>query len=256
MKTKSISLASLVLILASMASVFAFSNELQMQTTNIKLFLNGQRVDKEVYIVGETSYLPVRAISEALNLQVDWDTDNRSINLSQNQSSTSDNVLMNEFDIYEKIEQENNELKQKIEYLQDENNKLNQSLEQTNISDISDNQYSQTTSTQYVSPVVSGEIKDGKIYLKWDPISSQDLKGYKVVISENNSNPKYPNDGYLYWITDRNKNYATIDNSSTYNNGDFGNYLTKSKKYYISVTAVYDDKNIPGNVLEFVYPEY
>lgn len=256
MKIKAISLSLLVVILASLLGVFTFSNELQMQVTNIKLFLNGQRVDKEVYIVGETSYLPVRAISEALNLKVDWDSENRSINLSQSQSSNPDSVLMNEFGIYEKIEQENNELKQKVEYLQNENKRLSQISNQTNTSNVPDDQYSQTTSDESVAPVVSGEIKNAKIYLKWNPISSKNFQGYKVVISESNNSPKYPNDGYLYWITDKNINYATIDNSSEYNSGDFGKYLTKGKKYYISVTAVYGDKKVHGNVLEFVYPEY
>ncbi len=61
----------------------------QAYLSDIKLYLNGNRVDKEVIIVDGTSYLPVRAVSEALGLEVQWDGNNRTIYLSNDDTSKS-----------------------------------------------------------------------------------------------------------------------------------------------------------------------
>jgi hypothetical protein len=76
-----------------------------------------------------------------------------------------------------------------------------------------------------------------------------------VVISKNNPKPKYPDDGYLYWITDKYKTSAVVDNENSYNGGDFGGYLVPGEKYYFSITAVYSDKKVPGNVLYLTFPK-
>jgi hypothetical protein len=85
-------------------------------------------------------------------------------------------------------------------------------------------------------------------------ITNPCLQGYKVVISKNNPNPKYPDDGYMFWITDRNRNYSVISSADHYNGGDFGGYLQPGESYYFSITAVYSDKKVAGNVVELVYP--
>jgi len=104
-------------------------------------------------------------------------------------------------------------------------------------------------------PQVSGSItQDNKIRLDWDVITNPCLQGYKVVISKNNPNPKYPDDGYMFWITDRNRNYSVISSADHYNGGDFGGYLQPGESYYFSITAVYSDKKVAGNVVELVYP--
>ena len=110
-------------------------------------------------------------------------------------------------------------------------------------------------SAGHTVPNVSGHAEGAVILLSWDVIQDADLSGYKVVVSKNNPNPKYPDDGYMFWITDRNHNYATLDNTTHYNGGDFGGYLQPGQKYYISVTALYNDgSRVPGNVLELVFP--
>lgn len=118
--------------------------------------------------------------------------------------------------------------------------------EQPDIDELDDDEYS--------SPNLTGGIREGKIVLYWEPINNPKLQGYKVVISRNNPNPKYPDDGYLYWITDKTKSYAIIDNREPYKNGDFGEYLTPGKTYYFSITAVYDDEKIPSNVIKLAFP--
>lgn len=107
--------------------------------------------------------------------------------------------------------------------------------------------------TLFTAPRVSISLENSTHVVRWDKIDSSELKAYAVVISKNDSSPKYPDEGHLYYITDKNKNYALINNSSKYNNGDFGSYLTKGQKYYVSVSAVYKDKVVAGNTLQFTY---
>ncbi len=108
-------------------------------------------------------------------------------------------------------------------------------------------------STDYVAPIVKvTEEKEGRL-IRWNKIDSDNLLGYRVVASMNDSTPSYPDNGYLYWITNTNQNYAVIDNSTEYKNGDFGSYFTKGQKYYISVTAIYKDKRVTGNTVQFTY---
>jgi PKD repeat protein len=103
-------------------------------------------------------------------------------------------------------------------------------------------------------PQVTGAIENGKVRLNWNVISNPCLQGYKVVISKSNPNPKYPDDGYLFWITDRNTNTSVIDSTMYYNGGDIGGYLQPGQKYYFSITAIYSDSKVPGNVVQITYP--
>lgn len=105
----------------------------------------------------------------------------------------------------------------------------------------------------YPAPAAYTSIENGNLVVRWNRIASDEFKEYRVVISKNKTAPKYPEDGYLYTITDRNRTYAVINNKDKYNGGDFGNYLTKGEKYYVSITAVYKDRNIAGNAVQFQY---
>ena len=113
--------------------------------------------------------------------------------------------------------------------------------------------YDPETGYVYERPIIELKMENNAHVLRWNRIESDKFKEYRVVISKDDDTPQYPDNGYLYRITDRNRTYAVIDNSTKYNGGDFGNYLTKGQKYYISVTAVYSDRNVPGNVIRFVY---
>lgn len=105
------------------------------------------------------------------------------------------------------------------------------------------------------TPTVESSVNDDNIVLSWDKIDHYDLAGYKVVISKNDSSPEYPTNGYIAWITDRNINSYTIDNSRSYNGGDFGAYLSGGENYYFTVTAVYNcGTKVTGNVLHLSYP--
>lgn len=106
--------------------------------------------------------------------------------------------------------------------------------------------YDENTGYAYERPIIELKMENNTHVLRWNKIDSDKFREYRVVISKNDETPQYPDNGYLYRITDRNRAYAVIDNSEKYNGGDFGNYLTKGQTYYISVTAVYSDRNVPG----------
>ncbi len=115
--------------------------------------------------------------------------------------------------------------------------------------------YEEEIEEVYIKPVVTVIRYDDKLEVNWNKIDSPKFQGYKVVISKKDSTPVYPDNGYLYYITDKNQTSAIIDNSTPYKGeSDFGEYLEKGEKYYISVTAVYSDRKVAGNVVYRTYP--
>jgi PKD repeat protein len=104
------------------------------------------------------------------------------------------------------------------------------------------------------APHVTGLAGNSTIRLDWDTITDSRLEGYKVVISKNNPDPELPDDGYMYWITDRSQNYSVIDTRTSYNGGDIGGYLKPGQAYYFSITAVYTNMKVPGNVIRIICP--
>jgi PKD repeat protein len=104
-------------------------------------------------------------------------------------------------------------------------------------------------------PQVTGRAGNGMIRLDWNVITNPCLQGYKVVVSKNNPTPEYPDDGYVFWLTNRNRNYSVIHLSDHYNGGDFGGYLQPGRSYYFSITAVYSDAKVAGNAVRLEYPE-
>jgi len=96
-------------------------------------------------------------------------------------------------------------------------------------------------------------VEDG-LKLTWTKETREDLRGYKVVISENNPSPSYPDDGYLRWITDRSETSIIIDNSEAYNGGDIGSYLKADTEYYFTITYLYDETKITTPTIQFTTP--
>jgi hypothetical protein len=102
---------------------------------------------------------------------------------------------------------------------------------------------------QYPAPKVRAEVIDGKVRVAWDKINSKKFKGYRVVVSRYDSTPSYPDNGYYAWIDDRGKTSIDLCAGDYYHDGDFGGRLKAGDTYYFSVTAVYDGRNVPGNVV-------
>lgn len=105
-----------------------------------------------------------------------------------------------------------------------------------------------------IAPQVTAEVAAGKIIVRWSAISDNRLQGYKVVVSKSNSAPKYPEDGYFEWITDKTRTSSVVQSGDSYNGGDFGGELNSGETYYFSITAVYGDTKIAGNAIRLTIP--
>lgn len=104
-------------------------------------------------------------------------------------------------------------------------------------------------------PVVRVSQLEDSILVQWDEISTQGLRGYKIVASKSNPNPVYSQDGYAFWITDLSVHSKEIYVGTNYNGGDLDGKFIAGESYYISVTAVYSDSKIPGNAILITMPE-
>lgn len=97
-------------------------------------------------------------------------------------------------------------------------------------------------------PAVSGSISGSAVVIKWRKENSENLSGYKVVASKTNPNPKYPDDGYIKYIT--NKDTTSVKLSD----GDGG--LKGGQSYYFSVTYLYNDGSaVAANAVQLTVPK-
>lgn len=108
--------------------------------------------------------------------------------------------------------------------------------------------------SDYITPKVCAEIVDGIIRVSWDKITSSKFTGYKVVVSKNDSTPSYPENGYFQYITNSATTYTILQAGDSYNGGDVGGKLQGGTEYYFSVTALYGDKKVAGNVVKLEMP--
>jgi len=108
--------------------------------------------------------------------------------------------------------------------------------------------------SEHESSTVRVSIIDGKAKVEWEKISDSDFNGYKVVISRNDSTPVYPDNGYFQYITDRDTVSATVRAGDCYNGGDFGGTLQSGVEYYFSITVLYSNEKVAGNVVKARLP--
>ncbi|MCK5129584.1 MAG: hypothetical protein KAQ68_07020 [Clostridiales bacterium] len=94
------------------------------------------------------------------------------------------------------------------------------------------------------SATISGEVTDNGIRLNWSKVDSGGFTGYKVVASKTNPNPKYPDDGYLYYITNRDTTTVLVPFYK----------LKSNTNYYFSITALYDGEKVAGNAIMLKTP--
>lgn len=91
------------------------SDSVQPLSCLMILLLNGTSVEKEIVIIDGSSYLPVKAISETLGLEVAWDNDTRTISLSSDTEGSTDSIAEEMLDLMtennEKLKVENDDLK-------------------------------------------------------------------------------------------------------------------------------------------------
>lgn len=103
------------------------------------------------------------------------------------------------------------------------------------------------------TPVVNVVVIDNHLEVTWSNISTDGLQGYKVVASKSDDTPKYPENGYAFWITNLSTHKAEIYPYTQYNGGDFERFIS-GETYHVSVTAVYADQKIAGNTVTVIMP--
>lgn len=92
----------LVFALASTVSAVATTITAQLTYRDIKITMNGEAVASkdangksvEPFIMDGTTYLPVRAVAEALGLDVKWDGATSTVSLTENDAADNNNVYI------------------------------------------------------------------------------------------------------------------------------------------------------------------
>lgn len=76
----------MIVLTLILVSTTVFASGFEDYISAVKLLLNGQELDQAVVVYNGTSYLPVRAISEALGLTVGWDGETETISLESGEN--------------------------------------------------------------------------------------------------------------------------------------------------------------------------
>lgn len=103
---------------------------------------------------------------------------------------------------------------------------------------------------------VSAYVDGDHIHISWDKAPSDDgFCYYKVVFSKTDSTPKYPDNGYLYCISNIDETSCNAAPGQDYcNGGECIGRLEAGETYYISVTYVYNDSKKYGSVKRVTMP--
>ncbi len=81
-------IAYIVVVFISICAIFSFD---VLGNSHIKIFVNGEEVVGDVHLINDRTFLPVRAISEALGADVQWDAKKREVHIYQ--LSNEDSLL-------------------------------------------------------------------------------------------------------------------------------------------------------------------
>ncbi len=101
----------------------------------------------------------------------------------------------------------------------------------------------------FIRPSLRIEKDGDEAKLYWTQVAHPNFKYYKVVVSEKDATPKYPDNGYMYAISNYKNNSVEIEIGDKGNHSDFNKIIGK-EKYYVSISAVYDDRTLTSNVVE------
>lgn len=106
---------------------------------------------------------------------------------------------------------------------------------------------------QYPAPVFTATQQEGYIEIQWEKIENPELCGVKIVLSRNDPDPSYPDNGYLAYITDKTQTSFRADNSTGYHNGDFGDFLVDQDEYYLNITVLYQNGSASGKAIPVTF---
>lgn len=110
---KKVSILLILVLITTFMFVGADTGKVTGLLANTKLFLNGTRIDKQIVVIDNTSYLPLRALAEALGLEVEWNAQENSILLTGNVTNTNADLAVQQ-EIVEALQKENKELKAEL----------------------------------------------------------------------------------------------------------------------------------------------
>lgn len=113
--------------------------------------------------------------------------------------------------------------------------------------------YEEGNNIKTSTPTLDYELKNNSVLLNWTSVNKENFKYYKIVLSKYDSTPQYPNNGYLVCITDISNNSYELENGQYYNEGDLSK-IKSGEEYYVSITAVYNNKKESSNVIKVKIP--
>lgn len=122
--------------------------------------------------------------------------------------------------------------------------------------------YQEQSSESVESLKLSMKSTDDTLKFYWTPIESSSMSYngknysnfhyYKVVASKTNSSPKYPDDGYLTYISDYNASSWSLNPSQDdYNKSP---ELESGETYYFSITYVFENGKAYSNTVKHTIP--
>ena len=112
------------------------------------------------------------------------------------------------------------------------------------------------TAPDYIIPILEAEAEENGVKLEWEEVDHPQFEGYKIVISKDNPEPTYSEDGYLVFLTNPSVHSYLVYNAQKYNNGDFGDYLEPGQEYYFSITVLYScGEQVSSNAVRVVFPD-
>jgi len=109
-------------------------------------------------------------------------------------------------------------------------------------------------SDDYITPNLVVRESGDAIELDWNRIDHPDFEGYKVVVSEDNDAPQYPEDGYMKYITNKDETTFDIAKGDKAYNADF-NGIEYGESYYASITVLYKGGKTFSNTVKFELEE-
>jgi len=177
MKKKLLASVSAIFIVAMLSGGVFAETSFQALLTDIKLYLNGKKVDKEVVVINGSSYLPVRAISEALGLNVDWKGEEKSIYISSASSNSSGNEAVLK-ELADQLQAKNTQLEEEIKKLKT----TNQSNNSRNVVSEMTSGYQMLTmdfNAGLLTSICSSKWNDGKTFMVKGQEYSDNVVGIK-----------------------------------------------------------------------------
>ena len=80
-------------MIAVILTFLMFSGIIAEASNDVKVYVNGKRVEEDVILSNDRTYIPLRAVSEALGAQVSWDGTSRSAMIT----FSEDDAIANRF---------------------------------------------------------------------------------------------------------------------------------------------------------------